>query len=597
MSVKPTETRIVIPQDAGDRKRMVRRTDGKLPRSHRLQPVPEIPDKTTSLKAQLKGPKKPVYDDTLPPVIRDPPPYPARPWKPLPLPLVVWHYPPRSQTQSDASCEGVGAGRLPADETGGPVGSWGRNADPDVIYQEKLVLISKTQDPTEAWGAYSYILSLPGSPKIPFQHLHRLCRLLGRSKPKNRILFLRLLSLMYYIQRSGGFLHLFEWNTLIDIAGKGVRKPSPQDFKLAVDIYADMVAEKPPGYTYSPTEYPPLPVEGPWPKPDIVTYTTLLNHATKTLHGPALHHATRLLTTSGISPNRITQLCLLSYHTTVKSLPGVRKVLATMQRENMELGIDGVNSCIWAYAHNRQLAMVTAIYRVLRHSLWTDAGQSDIEELRSELATSEAIIIPPGMRPNEVTFTCMVQCMAYNGSFHHALEIFTDMMLTDNTEVGAPLVPDEEGVLKPVRYAATMAVYRAMFLGFARHGVPAPSPDDDTLSARLTRASDSPWSLSNLQNIFATFIATPDDIVPTKSVLYWIMVAFNRTSGEDLEVMRAVWNTLCDRFHGPWGGSHNRLQRLHYALEYDEGRARMFLRDMSKFNNNDSGWANESGWR
>ncbi|KAF9045982.1 hypothetical protein BDZ89DRAFT_1058542 [Hymenopellis radicata] len=545
---------------------MVRRTDGKLPRSHRLQPVPEIPDETGSLKAQLKGPKKPVYDDTLPQVIRDPPPYPARPWKPLPLPLVVWHYPTRSQTQSDASSEGVGAGRLPAGESRG---SWGRSADPDVIYQEKLVIISNTQDPTAAWGAYSYILSLQDSPKIPFQHLHRLCRLLGRSKPKNRILFLRLLSLMYYILRSGGVLHLFEWNTLIDIAGKGVRKPSPQDFKLAVDTYADM---------------------GSWPKPDIVTYTTLLNHATKTLHGPALHHATRLLTSSGISPNRITQLCLLSYHTTIKSLVGVRKVLATMQRENMELGIDGVNSCIWAYAHNRQLAMVTAIYRVLRHSLWTDAGQSDIEELRRYHHTS-------GMRPNEVTFTCMVQCMAYNGSFHDALEIFKDMMLTDNTEVGAPLVPDEKGVLKPVRYAATMAVYRAMFLGFARHGVLTPSPTDDTLSAQLTRASNSPWSLSNLRDMFATFVATPDDIVPTKSVLYWIMVAFNRTSGEDLEVVRAVWYTLCNRFDGPWGGSNNRLQRLHYALECEDDRARVFLREMSKFNNNDSGWANESGWR
>ena len=49
-------------------------------------------------------------------------------------------------------------------------------------------------------------------------------RLISRVHPRTRLNFIRLLSILSTIRRIGGQLQLWEWNTLIDFAGKGFRK-------------------------------------------------------------------------------------------------------------------------------------------------------------------------------------------------------------------------------------------------------------------------------------------------------------------------------------------------------------------------------------
>ncbi|KAK0498453.1 hypothetical protein EDD18DRAFT_89283 [Armillaria luteobubalina] len=274
--------------------------------------------------------------------------------------------------------------------------------NPDTPYYHHLHVLASTQSETEAWASYTQLLKLPtpeGFPEdvpIALSNLHRLCRLLSRSKPKNRTVFLRLLSVMYLIYRSGGQLRVFHWNALIDCAGKGLRKPRMEDFKLALDVFTDMITGKPPGATYSPSEYRAMPDLGQPIQPDIVTYTTLLNIAAKTLQGHALRQATSLLRSSGLAPNRITHLCLMAYYTSTRDLNGVRSTLIQMHSRGLELGIDGANSCIWAYAH-RRLDIVRDIYRILRHSIFPEPNAEEVTSLKRKLQEEETILIPEGM--------------------------------------------------------------------------------------------------------------------------------------------------------------------------------------------------------
>ncbi|PBK72896.1 hypothetical protein ARMSODRAFT_953305 [Armillaria solidipes] len=583
--IRPADRNVEIIVDAQERKDVSRKyaSQARLARS-------KAPGKDGShlVTEDTKG----EYVAQIERLVRDPPSYPAPPYRRLPLKPLQWGnkrkatlYPNSKPPQSPSEDDAEGEDQEALDIT---------PPNPDTPYYHHLHVLASTQSETEAWASYTQLLKLPTPESFPadvpiaLPNLHRLCRLLSRSKPKNRTVFLRLLSVMYLIYRSGGQLQVFHWNALIDCAGKGLRKPRMEDFKLALDVFTDMITGKPPGATYSPSEYRAMPGLGQPIEPDIVTYTTLLNIAAKTLQGHALRQATSLLRSSGLAPNRITHLCLMAYYTSTRDLNGVRSTLIQMHSRGLELGIDGANSCMWAYAH-RRLDIVRDIYRILRHSIIPEPNVEEIASLKRKLEEEETIIIPEGMRPNEITFTSMIQCMAYNGDLDAALDAFYDMMTTDNVEVGAALQPDADGVLKPVPYNATHAIYRALFLGFARHG----DHMVDGLASRLQQKR--PWSLDALQSIYDTFIMMPGDDVPTKTTIYWLMVAFNKVSGQDLVCMRQVWTEMVERFNGPWGGPDNRLQRMHRSLDLPDEEAKSYLQELEHYSDNSGGWR-ESDW-
>ena len=430
-----------------------------------------------------------------------------------------------------------------------------------------------TRSPSEGWEAYSALLHLPcprrqdaGRPNIPFLHLHRLSRLLARSRPQTRDLFLRLLSVLRTIRDTGGTVHLDEWNALIHLAGRGWRKTRLEDFKVTMDVYHDMISSRSPGTAVSggsaPSSQDQPPSQTSIIAPDIVTYTTLLSVAGRTSHAAAVHHVTNLIKASGIPPNRITHLTLLRFFARTNQLPGVYSTLLKMKEQGFELGLDGLNACLFAFSRNRRLDVAFMIYRVLRHRVVPES-KDDIDKVTQHLSHAHDIDVPDDLVPDRITYITMIQNLAYNGHLIPALEVFADLLAfmdlrTSDDDDGRDGAAD--------KFASFVPAFRGMFLGFARHGTSPLSCDHPQAPARTRlepSAEESAWTATNLDVLFRDYLALSSGSTrPGRGMLYWILVSFQKTSGGDMDKMREVWLQLEDKFPGPWAGPNHRLERL-----------------------------------
>lgn len=461
--------------------------------------------------------------------------------------------------------------------------------DTERVHLDMLHVLATTSSVTEAWKAYGVLSRLQqqydttesGSettPIIPFAHLHRLARVIAQNTPKTRTRFLQLLSVLTTIQNYGGVIHLHEWNSLIDHAGKGWRKTRSEDFYNSLGIYYDMIYGRPPGSRFSDAGFDDIlnlrfeddsvhhePFT-PAVEPDIYTYTTLIDIAARTGHPSILHRATKLLKEAKIPPNRITHLSLLKYFTTKKQYSGVRSTLAKMKEQNLELGVDGLNACMWAFSHSR-VDVTMMIYRLLRHNITPEEHDEfdDIASVQERLSEQEGIVISPNWRPNEVTFTLMIQTMAYHGNLLAALSVFIDMLSTPNVEQGAPLVLDEKGDLQPIPYSPTIHAFRAILLGYSRHAV-VPNANSNPRTTPKTNRDDLEWNIENLEAVFEKFLQLPPDTRISDSTVFWTLNSFSKTSGHDVELLRTVWRRMEDRFGRFKRGPNHRLTRWRLRL-------------------------------
>ncbi|KAJ3566963.1 hypothetical protein NP233_g6662 [Leucocoprinus birnbaumii] len=470
------------------------------------------------------------------------------------------------------------------------------DGEPDVneVYQDMLRTLATTISAEDGWKAYGVLSQLQqrqdtsvvdseSSSIIPFSHLHRLARVISSNLPKTRPQFLRLLSVLTTIQNYGGEIHLHEWNALIDHAGKGYRKTRPEDFNHSLSIYFDMIYNRPPGSRFSSAAFDdflaPNAIEDPFShqatstpavQPDIHTYTTLIDIAARTNHPPLIHRATTLLKEAKLAPSRITHLALLKYFTANNQLSGVRSTLARMTEQNLAIGVDGLNACMWAYGNNHRVDLTMMIYRILRHNMVPEEPNKEEQEdnitsVQEQLRMEMGIAIPPDLRPNEVTFTLMIQTMAYHGNLLAALSVFIDMLSSPNIEQGAPLVLDKNGELQRTYYAPTIHVFRALILGFSRHGVNPNAPTDEDLPSN-GGTGGLEWDLENLQNIFSRLLDLPPNTKVSESTVFWTLNAFSRTSGHDVELLRTVWVRMENRFGRFKGGRNHRLTRWRQKL-------------------------------
>jgi len=71
------------------------------------------------------------------------------------------------------------------------------------------------------------------------------------------------------------------------------------------------------------------------------------------------------------------------------------------------------------------------------------------------------------------------------------------------------------------------------------------------------------WHLSSL---FKSFMELPVEPRPSERTIYWILVAFAKTTGNDKGKLRKVWVQLEKKFGGGWGG---RLQRFKQKIFSD----------------------------
>ncbi|KZP15158.1 hypothetical protein FIBSPDRAFT_750725 [Athelia psychrophila] len=451
-----------------------------------------------------------------------------------------------------------------------------------------MCTIATTQSADDAWEAHRLLLTLRGSdsgpvpestpggshnaprrpragPAIPFAFSHRLARLLAAAKPRTRTQFLRLLTVLADVKKDGGTIHRWEWNALIDCAGRGWRKTRPADYKAALDVFEDMISQPPPEESTTKDGR-----RGSQPAnaaPDIVTYTTLLHIAARTLTPDILRHASTLLQESDIPHNRVTHLATLRFFTRTNRLSGVRSTVMRMREQGFALGLDGVNACLTAFARNARVDVASTIYRVLRHNVAPEGGVGahDIDAAVRYLDTMEGILIPAGMAPDRVTYTAMIQAFAYHGDLIQALHVFTHMLSSPDLEPFAPRISrGEDDKLVPADYPTTLPVFRALFLGFARHAQPPQSPSANThkfsLATRLESRDGlppgpkSPWTVANLRSLFKTFLELPAGTRPSDRTIYWILVAFSKATGDDDVKLRQIWEQLQSRFEGRWGG-------------------------------------------
>jgi hypothetical protein len=268
--------------------------------------------------------------------------------------------------------------------------------------------------------------------------------------------------------------------------------------------------------------------------------TSLLTIAARAGDATSLRNISTLMANAGLKPNRITHLALLRYFTLKQNLGGVRSTLQRMMRHGLELGLDGLNACIWAYGRCNRLDIVLMIFRLLRHNKIPEEyqGEGDVRDTVAQLA-EEFIFVEPDIIPNEITFTTIIQTMAFHGHFRATIDVFIDMLTIDNEEHGAPLQLTDSGDLRPAPYNPTMAVFRAIFLGFAKHAVP---------PYRVIDELEPNWTLDNLNSIFERFLVLPKDAKPTHSILYIILTAYDKATDGDLDVMRKAWKDLDERF-------------------------------------------------
>ncbi|KAF8631130.1 hypothetical protein AX15_002477 [Amanita polypyramis BW_CC] len=437
-----------------------------------------------------------------------------------------------------------------------------------IAARDKLLrVLESTVSAPEAWDAYTTLCNMipdnhdvANEPFIPFAHLHRLCRLLSSNRPKTHLQFLRLLSASNFIRGTGGRIHLHEWNAIIDHAGKGWRKVRPEDWESALSLYNDMINGHPPGTM----------LDGSIPaseddkihalKPDVYTFNSLLNIAVEITEPSAVRRVTALLDEAGITPNRITYLTLLKYYGRTGHMSGVRSTILRMKEQGLELGLDGINACMWAYGQNGRHDLVKSVYRLLRHNMSPEQDMGvhdDPLALAQHLEEEEYVRGLGDLTPDETTFATVIQIMAYHGDLFTTLNVFIDML------VFFPVLPNT-GVERddpPIAVTLMNTVFRAIFLGFSRHGIP-PLQDEKSLPPRL-RISNPPgrprWSLQNLQTVFDVFLNLPKEVRASRATLHWIMQAFDTTSGNDEVILREAWKRLDERFGMCWVAPTNRL--------------------------------------
>lgn len=200
-----------------------------------------------------------------------------------------------------------------------------------------------------------------------------------------------------------------------------------------------------------------------------------------------------------------------------------------------------------------------AIYRLLRNNVSPeepDSGPDSIEATARLLDETENVIVPKSMVPDRITYTLLIQCYAYQGDLTRTLQIFMDMLSSPDP---IAIWRGEDGT--QARFVPVLPIYRAIFLGFYRHGV---DPRQRTAPlSRLRPSNKTLWSADNLYAIYKSFLQLPVDQKPGDRVIYWLIMAFAKSSGYDDGKLRKVWKRLEKRFGNDWG---LRLQRVRKSI-------------------------------
>lgn len=464
------------------------------------------------------------------------------------------------------------------------------------------------RDSVKSWSTYQAILrNHPlGSRLVSPRLLHSLVAVLWRTRPITRQTFLRLVSIISELRSMGRSVYRWEWNALIHAAGAGFRRTTTQDFEAALDIAQEMVTDSLKSRS----------TQGDTSKKsrvDIVTINTLLAMASRTTSRRNVQRVLDMLASCpDITPDRITHLTLLNQHGRNGRLDRIPGYLVQLMQTESGIGVDGINATMWAYARSGRIDYALRIYERLRLNLTRsgrDTSPSTVEQ-NHEGDRHPILSLPYIDRalalivPDRITYTALVQCLAYHGDFANAISVFRDWVgaITARPPL-ARYISRHVSESANNRVSAPLAeMYRSLFIGFTRHGVPqtqhegAPFKEEPrgtycTLfsshhaspfsycprppkSPYVSPNSHSSWTLQSLSELFDNFLEAPssqtspmsDRVSPSSTqikrtsndvsqppvpsqVIYWALIAFSRTTNADREMMRAAWRRMAQAFH------------------------------------------------
>jgi pentatricopeptide repeat protein len=424
----------------------------------------------------------------------------------------------------------------------------------------------------DAWAAYQSVIHTHPlgvrllSPTI----LRMIVSLLSQQRPRTRQTFVRLLNVTSELRKMGEKMTTEEWNALIDCAGKGLRKTRVEDYEAALGVYDEMLAlsnpvpgaSQPHSTTTSHTS-----------APDIFTFNTLLSIAARTLSFSCIQHAVSLLSANPqIVPDRITYITLMYFYSRTHQTHLVPLSLTRIVAEGWDVGIDGLNAAMWAYARSGQVNVAMGVYHALRRSHSGSSGGDaafgrEFEDLDNPILAVPGLVINDNLKPDMITYNLLIQALSYHGHLRTALRVFRDMVTS--VEGGAPAtsVIERSAANQPV--APILEVYYSLFLGFSRHVVYDVKGMESSTARKLKllpRSGPQSWTLSQLDAIFQTFIHTsfPTNLsfAVKRKIVWLIMVAYDKASRDNVR-LREVHGALEKKFGSEeWWARRRRLDKF-----------------------------------
>lgn len=412
----------------------------------------------------------------------------------------------------------------------------------------------------------AFVRSHPrGAVGLPSSTMVRFSGLLSRTRPRTRELFKRLLNILAILRASKEPLRSWQWNSLADFAGRGLRHTTLNDYRAVVAVVQDMNND-PHGLF----------------RPDLITFNTLLAAATRTRDHRAVHHALALMRESKVPPDRLSLLTLVPFYGRVGELPQARNTLIAMVNEGWEVGIDGLTAAIWAWGHagGHNLEIAMGIYFALRRNIW-DGGTSEQysvngvpDELNPVLNIPGLTPLPPSLIPNRITYTVLIQCLCYRGDLIRALQVYR-AYLSSPQEVYQEIATRRDYLSEE---ETTVVIFRAFFLGFVRHCVGARSLSISSRSMPPMLPLPSSYDLSYSSHLPTRFKrSTPPQDVEAEGVIQKDSTGeFHEAGGNDLlpnPWTRAAFLTITDSYMAALGKTTPHASGLWWLLRAAAGTA------------------------
>lgn len=336
-----------------------------------------------------------------------------------------------------------------------------------------------------------------GGRSVPTGLIHSLFALLAGARPQTRLHYIRMKELAEVLKRRGhGNLREWEWNALVNAAGRGFRKTTSEDYHAATAVLEEWEAEirllKDMGSQSAPARGP---AGSDLVAPSTKTYNTLISIAARTGSRPLYQDALRRLERFAGTPDAVTYLARITHYRKKGQLDQIPPLLEKMTTNGWPLQTDGANAVIWAYASNGQLDIARQIYDTMIAALPSPSSPQEPPPSSSQdplVAPSNPILSNPFIsiafhkaHPNHRTYIMMLQAYAQAGQLAPALDILQDYL----TAISAA-EDSRRSLPKTVHVRAgdkqVTAAFRGLFLGFVKHGNATTQPLSERAFVRMS---------------------------------------------------------------------------------------------------------------